>query len=271
MNVLKKILDLYINSSIHVALSVAVLCYVTGWYFHFTPPDYLVLSLFFGSVVGYNFIKYAPLAPNFISVEGSYLKRMQLFSLICFLAALYFLRFFSVRTLICVGVIGALVFFYVFPLHRYKGNIRSIKGVKVDVVAVVWALATVMLPVLESGYEPGAAVFIETFRRLIFVLAITIPFEIRDMDLDQPGLYTIPQQMGVRGAKLLGYGLLLCFWCLGWIMEVYAQRDTGMAEGVLVVISMLMVYGANRSQHRYYSGLLVESLPLVWMILLLIF
>ncbi|WP_224489005.1 UbiA prenyltransferase family protein [Robertkochia flava] len=259
------------NSSMHVALSVAVLCYVSGLYFQFVPPGYLVACLFFGSVVGYNFIKYAPLADNFISVKGAYLKNMQGFSALSFIAALYFLRFFTLPGLVCTAVIGMLVFFYVFPIHRLRGSIRNVRGLKVYVVALVWALATVVLPALEAGVDLNGQLVFETFRRGVFILAITIPFEIRDLNLDQPGLYTIPQQLGVRGAKLLGYCLLLGFWLMGVVFEVAPGGVNWEAEGVLVLMAAIMLYGASRSQHRYYSGLMVESLPLVWLGLLVLF
>ena len=268
---LKKIIDLYIDSSVAVALSTAALCYVTGWYFGVVPPAYLTGCLFCGTVVGYNFIKYAPLASDFISVRGAYLKRMQLFSGVNFLIAAYLLTKFSFEALLCTSVIGALVFFYVFPVHRFKGSIRNIKGLKVYVVALVWALSTVLLPVIETEVSVNGEVLLEAFRRALFILAITIPFEIRDLDLDQPGLHTLPQQYGVRGARLIGYICLATFWILGIWMGSENDGVTWLKEGVLVIVSWILLAGAGRSQHSFYSGLVVESLPVFWWVLLWLF
>lgn len=265
---LKKIVDLYIESSLHVALAVAALCGVTGVYFDFDPPLYVYAALYFGSVVGYNFIKYAPLAGDFISVKGKYYKGMQVFSVLNFVIALYFLKDFSLRAIALAALVGLLVFFYVYPVHRLKGNIRNMRGVKVYVVALVWALCTVVLPVVVTERPVDGAVVLEVVRRMLFVLAITIPFEIRDLELDQPGLYTIPQQFGVRGAKLLGYCFLLLFWLLGVVFEMDYLEDKWYAEGVLVLLSLVLLYASGRERHRYYTGLLVESLPLIWLGLL---
>lgn len=268
---LRKIVDLYIESSLHVALAVAALVAVTGEYFDFDVPPYVLGALFFGSVVGYNFIKYAPLASDFLSVKGSYYKGMQVFSLFNFCVALYFLKDFSPVAIALAFLAGGLVFFYVYPVHKLKVAIRNVRGVKVYVVALVWALCTVILPVVESGDTFGFSVFLEVIRRMLFVLAITIPFEIRDLNLDQPGLFTIPQQLGVRGAKLLGYCFLLLFWLLGVVFDQGYLQDKWQPEGILVMLSLVLLYGAGRDRHRYYTGLIVESLPLVWLGLLKFF
>ncbi|TRZ46757.1 hypothetical protein D3A96_04100 [Robertkochia marina] len=262
---------MYIDSSLHVALSAAVLCYVTGWYFDITPPLYLTLCLFCGSVVGYNFIKYAPLADNFILVKGRYLRGMQLFSAFNFIVAAYLLTYFSLNALLCIVVIGGLVFFYVFPLQRLRGNLRNIRGLKVYVVAVVWALATVILPAMEAGLRVDYQLMTEAFRRALFILAITIPFEIRDLELDQPSLYTLPQQFGVRGARLIGYVSLLVFWVLGIWNSPNDNGEVWIKEGVLVIASLLLLGNAGRNQPGYYSSLVVESLPLFWLVLLKVF
>lgn len=265
---LKKIVDLYIDSSLHVALAATALCGVTGVCLGIDIPSYLLVALFLGSVAGYNFIKYAPLAADFISVKGRYLRAMQVFSALSIIATLYFLKDFSIATLGCAALVGLLVFFYVYPVHKLKGNIRNVKGVKVYVVALVWALCTVVLPVLEAGMPLDGVVLFEVIRRMLFVLAITIPFEIRDLNLDQPGLYTIPQQFGVRGAKLLGYCFLLAFWLLGVLSGLEYLEDKWQAEGILVLVALGLLYGAHRNRHKYYTGLLVESLPLLWLGLL---
>lgn len=269
--ILRKIVDLYIESSLHVALAVVALCAVTGAYFNVQVPHYIFGGLFFGSVVGYNFIKYAPLASDFISVKGRFYKGMQVFSALNFIVLLYFFKDFSPEAMVCSALAGLLVFFYVYPVHRLQGNIRNIRGVKVYVVALVWALCTVVLPLLESGHGLGMDAYLAVGRRMLFVLAITIPFEIRDLNLDQPGLYTIPQQLGVRGAKVFGYCLLLLFWLSGVLFDVEYLHGKWQPEGVLVLLSLLLLFGAERNRHRYYTGLLVESLPLIWWGLLQLF
>jgi hypothetical protein len=58
MMVLKKILDFYINSSLHVALSAFALVAMTQYFFSVQGDFSVVLFTFFGTIVGYNFVKY---------------------------------------------------------------------------------------------------------------------------------------------------------------------------------------------------------------------
>ena len=62
MKILKQIFDFYINSSIHVALSVYALVQMTQYMFHISDDYAMVYFAFFGTIVGYNFVKYDALA-----------------------------------------------------------------------------------------------------------------------------------------------------------------------------------------------------------------
>jgi hypothetical protein len=58
----KKYLIFYIKSSIHVALSVYALVRMTHFMFHISADQSMANFAFFGTIVGYNFVKYDALA-----------------------------------------------------------------------------------------------------------------------------------------------------------------------------------------------------------------
>ena len=62
MKIFKQIFDFYINSSIHVALSVYALVRMTQYMFYISDDEAMVYFAFFGTIVGYNFVKYDALA-----------------------------------------------------------------------------------------------------------------------------------------------------------------------------------------------------------------
>jgi hypothetical protein len=62
MRFLKQLLDFYINSSIHVALAVLALVKMTQFIVGRTHDTATVYFAFFGTIVGYNFVKYDALA-----------------------------------------------------------------------------------------------------------------------------------------------------------------------------------------------------------------
>jgi len=59
MNLFKLVFNFYINSSIHVALAVYALVRITESYFKLPYNENLDYFIFYGTITGYNFIKYA--------------------------------------------------------------------------------------------------------------------------------------------------------------------------------------------------------------------
>ena len=67
------------------------------------------------------------------------------------------------------------------------------------------------------------------------IIAVTIPFDIRDLKYDSSSLATIPQKIGVRRTKYLGLMLLV----LIVFSEFFKDEITAARIVVLIVISVL--------------------------------
>lgn len=109
---------------------------------------------------------------------------------------------------------GALAFLYVSPFTAKDGltiGLRRVPGLKLFVIAIVWVLAVVAVPMEYdlAGHSPMSIVLMMCMRLPLF-LALIIAFDIRDMPFDPPVLRTIPQIMGARGAKTVALLLLVC-------------------------------------------------------------
>jgi len=66
-----------------------------------------------------------------------------------------------------------------------QGGFRNVVGLKVPLIAGVWATATTHHP--ELGLDPLLWV-----QRFLFVAGLTLPFDIRDLDVDRPHMTTLP-------------------------------------------------------------------------------
>ncbi|XOV66188.1 MAG: hypothetical protein ACFHU9_11175 [Fluviicola sp.] len=101
-------------------------------------------------------------------------------------------------------------FLYIF---RLKGkNLRDIPNLKIHLIAFSWVFVLILFPFLVRFYVTED--FIRPFIALIlghyfYVVAVTIPFDIRDLKYDKEKQKTIPQRAGVNGAKMIAIGLLL--------------------------------------------------------------
>lgn len=268
MSFLKKIFDFYIDASIHVALAVYAFVRITMLTFDIAYDENLGYVVFFGAIVGYNFLRYAGGAKHYLFVDKTYVKVIQAFSFIAFFLSCYYI--FQLPFEIIYRIVGLVIVavLYMIPFSKRKRNIRSLAGVKVLVVALVWTATTVLLPVINADLKVDLNVVLGAVQRFIYIIILMIPFEIRDLEEDSLRLKTIPQQLGVRKTKLLGVLLLVPFYALEFLKDVVSW-DRVFVLTIISVMTVVLIFFSKEKQGKYYSGFWVESLPIVWWLLLL--
>ncbi|MUP46619.1 hypothetical protein E0K83_12820 [Gramella sp. BOM4] len=264
MNQLRNALDLYINSSIHVSLAIVAFAIITFLNYGIPVDKDLCLFIFFASITGYNFVKYAGIAKlHHLSLAGN-LRIIQVFSLICFLALVYFV--FKVKTIILVtsGILGLLTLFYAVPFLGAGKNLRSLPSLKIFIIAVVWAGTTVLLPLVNEGRIFGVEEIVDFLQRVMFVILLTLPFEIRDLNYDQKSLETIPQILGIRSTKILGSILILLI-AGSEIIQTSFQQEDFIAMLVCLAVAGFMLWNSKTHQAKYYASFWVEALPMLYL------
>ncbi len=275
MKVLKSILNFYLNGSIHVALSVYALTWVTLIQFGIDYDENSLYFVFYASITGYNFVKYFGVAKFHHRSLASWLKSIQIFSLIAFLALCYYAFKLEINTLVLIAILALVTFLYAIPLlpHKYfideQKNLRQISGLKVYVIALVWSFTTVVLPLVNNEFSLDFDVIIIGLQRFIFVIVLMFPFEIRDLNYDSLKLGTIPQKIGIKKTKIIGVLLLMVFMMLEFFKNELSSNAV-ISTLIIVFITLLFVIFSNKNQSKYYSAFWVEGLPVVWLVLLLL-
>ncbi|GGW68874.1 hypothetical protein DFQ11_105117 [Winogradskyella epiphytica] len=274
MQVLKRILNFYLNSSIHVALAASALVWITILELDLELDLQLLSFVFFASITGYNFVKYFGIAKFHHRSLAGWLKMIQLFSFIAFLAMCYFAFQLDVDTLMLLALLALVTFFYAIPImipKRYlfdsHKNLRQISGVKVYVIAFVWMFTTVFIPVLNEDVKVSADVMLIGIQRFLYVLVLMLPFEIRDLNYDSIRLATIPQKIGIKKTKVIGVFLLVLFFALDYFKDDL-KHSTLISTSVISVITLFFILMSHKNQSNYYSAFWVESLPIVWLMIL---
>ena len=269
MTLIKRIFDFYLDASIHVALAIFSLVHVTALTLNINVPQELYLFIFFGSIGCYNFVKYGVEAEKYILVANRYHKNIQFFSFGCLLIAFYQMYFLSERILVSLIVLIAITGLYALPVLPKHKNFRSFSGLKILIVATVWAGTTVILPALSQLDEITWNVKVETFQRFMMVLVLLVPFEIRDLKYDSTALKTLPQRVGVKGAKLIGYSWAIIFYATTFLKSDLDVINAAV-KTILFVVLMLMIFKTELNQKKYYSSFWVEAIPLFWWVLIVI-
>lgn len=259
MKILKRFFKAYINSSLHVATAVCAFVGITALEFSIPVSMDLLGFVFFGTITGYNFVKYAPVIRTRFKEIYAYLKVIQICSLILLI---YFSSQLSFYTLVVAGGFALLTFFYAIPFLKNK-NFRSINGIKTTIVAIVWAGVTVILPLVNEEMVLDKQIWLSFLQRIIFVFVLTLPFEIRDLPFDDLALGTLPQRVGVGRTKILG--VVLLFFVI--MLEIYKPVGNLKFEISLVFSTILLglfLWYSKRRQSKYYASFWVESIPVIW-------
>lgn len=269
MKFLNGVFAFYVNSSIHVALAVVALLAITVLEYDLTIPNELWAFVFLGALTGYNFVKYAKVAGLHHRSLTNSLKTIQVFSGICFVLLAFIAFKLSISTLLVTAGFGLATFFYAVPFVRHK-NLRNFSSLKIFIVAFVWAGVTVIVPFISSETVVSGDVLLTFFQRILIVVALILPFEIRDIPYDSLNLKTLPQQLGVRNTKLLGLAVLLL--CL--VFEFFKHRSEVAyiisLLGFCVILGWLLVI-SKTYQTRYFASFWVEGLPIIWLLLFVLF
>jgi hypothetical protein len=274
MRVLNQIFNFYINSSIHVALAVMAMTWVTFIKFQLNH-DFVVLPfVFFATITGYNFVKYFGVAKFHHRSLATWLKAIQVFSFLAFLGTCYYALKLTIDSIIYLAIFGLVTFLYAIPLlpmqyfRDSQKNLRQIGGLKIYIIALVWAFTTAFLPLIEKGYPISGDVVITGIQYFIFVIVLMLPFEIRDLIYDNLKLGTIPQRIGVKNTKLIGAILLLFFFLLEFFKN--EVKETALISNAIVLsITLVFLLFAHKEQTKYYSAFWVESIPGIWLLILL--
>jgi len=100
-------------------------------------------------------------------------------------------------------------------------------------------------------------------QRMLLVLVLILPFEIRDMQWDDKGLRTLPQVLGVKVTRRLGMGLSVIFFLLTFLKDELHQPEIVLR--LILSVALIFALGSNkRLQSRYFVMFWVEAIPVFW-------
>lgn len=166
---------------------------------------------------------------------------------------LYDLLSFNAETM---GLLGVVAFFSAFYIVRVAGkNLRTIPYIKIHVISITWSLVIIVFPLLNESLN--AHVFGFGLAHYYFVLAVTIPFDIRDLKYDDSSYRTIPQVFGVKGAKLISILSLIIF--SGIMINIQHDLKGNGLFWLTQLIIVILVLGMDRKRGDFYCAGIIDG------------
>ena len=177
---------------------------------------------------------------------------------------------------VIIGLIalGLISFAYALPIPVGGGvrlRIRDLGLFKPFVLGLVWGFATALLPMLDMGVYVFShdALFI-IGKRVLFVSAICIPFDIKDMEFDRHTMRypTIPLLVGEKYTHYITLFVLLLFQVLVFIHNGLSPVGLALTASNAYTIAMILYPNPRHSEYYYTLG--IDSTILVQFLLVLI-
>lgn len=245
-------------------ISAGALCFT--WFFYLivgATPDPLVLGfIFFSTLLTYTFQRFLKLAYK-EKIQGPRMDWMVLHErLVKFilyagcLGTLFFALYLKLSSLLLLGILGAISFMYAYKFNTFSKstNLRDVPGIKIFVIGIVWAVSCAIIPAMELGVFNTKIVLV-SFGFLSYIVGITIPFDIRDLDYDEINKKTIPQLVGTTFSKLIAVLLIgLGF----WLMKFPEVIEWQLAVGLL--LSIVLVAATKKAFNELYYSLVLDGL-----------
>lgn len=262
---------LYIKSSLHVSLAVTAFGVITTLEFQLPVSAALLSYIFFCTVISYNGIKYLHIFRNHTPHYVPGVKSIGVITLFSLIGAAVSALYLNPAVLASSVIPALLTAAYALPLHRRLSGLRQVYGLKIFVIGLVWSFVTVLLPLAQAHdfAFPDPEVFAAFFQRLLFVIALTIPFDIRDRASDPETLGTIPMIFGNRNAILFGFLLLGA----SMVIELFFRTNSlpqVMLFTLMVMLTGIMLWKSIHRHTAYLASFWIEGIPILWALLLIL-
>ena len=278
--ILKKLVRFLIFSNIYISLCASALG--GGSFIILDPKNYsiplpVILFLFCATLFVYNFnflfIKshafQSQEKQEWIETHLTLIRLMVICSAVVIsLATVYFTPPFLLLVLLPLGILSL---FYSFPFKTHSFSLKKIPLLKVFLISFVWSAATVALPAEESHhYLFSMEVVLLFIERMFFILALAIPFDIRDYELDKgSNILTIPGSIGVSRSKMLSVLLLLLYFGITALFE--CSTSILLARLATTVLGSIIIYRIKKTSSEYYYMALIDGMMIVQSALVFIF
>lgn len=272
MGLFKRWFSFYVFGNIHVGLAAYCLTKITLAEFSIVNGS-LAIFVFFSTILAYNFIR-AFQIDRINGMIATWIRSNKAALIVlnscCLALVIFFSLDFNFYELLVLLPFLLTSVFYVVPLSPNIRGLRNIPGLKLFLISITWAGVTLYFPLTVAGLQSMEGIWIIFLQRLLFIMAITIPFDIRDAQFDIADLKTVPQMIGIDNSKVVATVAMIIFVLLELPMKDVNTTSFAITI-VIAAISVVSILFAGVRQKRFYSSFWVESIPVLWYLLLIFF
>ena len=217
--------------------------------------DYKLLMLFFFATLSvYNLSYYV----------WSRDKNKLIIAILSIIPVALLTLYLTIYSIFLLVILSLLSISYALPIKNKK--LRDFPYLKIYIISFVWSASIVFLPIINVGKEISYTYILYFIIFFLYVMAITIPFDVRDYLRDSSKMKTIPQIIGVKKSLRLSK---LCFIILCLLSILISPIKVAI---IFFMVSILVMYMLNEHliKRSYYCSIYIEGLSLLPLLLYMI-
>lgn len=207
-------------------------------------------------------------------IISNFKSHIAVYAAVAGLGVLYFFLQIAWWAQVALVIPGILSLGYVLPIFGSKRRLRDFDFIKIFLIAIVWSWVTVLIPAIYCGQGFSLNVLLMTAERATFIFALTLPFDIRDLKIDQHmGVQTIPAVMGKKNAKLLATSSLALM-----LILVQLNLNNGFYSNLSLLpflfsasVAASFIYLTDDQRHDYFYTAGVDGMMILQALLVYFF
>ena len=283
MTFLKRLTDLFVFGNIYVAIPVTCLAWESYLLVDQSPSPLLLAFVYAATLLLYSVHRFVGVTAMRVGVasarhEWAQRNKVVLAGIIGLSTGASLILFVQLGSPITVPLLAAAAMagLYALPIIPGKAGfqrLRDLPGIKIYFIVAAVTLVTLHWPL--SGVSLSATDWVLfTLERALFLLAITIPFDVRDLQADAGAkLNTIPLRIGESQSvrlSLLLIGLFAALVGLHYALSPEVDSAELLALEFSALITGVILLQVKSTRSEYFFSLLVEGtmvvqFALVWL------
>lgn len=260
---LKKFIDLIFYSNLWIALCASAMCLQTQYILtHQIQFNWLLGLIFFSTLFLYALHRIIGISKvhEFLDLEryaviSKFKNHITFYAVLAAIGGAWCFWNISFYLKIALFAPGLISLGYVIPFLDGKKRLRDLNHIKIFLIAFVWSWVTVILPALELGFFYEKNIWLMAMERVLFVFAITLPFDIRDLKVDTHSeVKTIPAIIGIKKTKQLGALVLLVTFLISLILfgENFYSENILLGLMLSYLSTLYFIFKSDNIKHDYF-------------------
>ncbi len=275
-------MDFLLFGNVFVAICAVAQALYTYSFFNIKPDVWVCCFLFFSTLAYYNFCLLISKLPNNLQLQNQRLNWFLTYFNLNFgvtvlsslvLIPLFLMLNYETKTLVIILVVLSAGYNLQLRSLNFKTiSLRSVKGLKLFLIAFVWALSVVLLPLLQADFFiPKREITLLITKQFLLFVAITIPFDVRDFIEDEASnLKTLPIMYGVKKAYVFAIILLLVNILLVLCFNNSLTDSRFFASVFTPILAVFVILKSGLRKNPYYYFLCLDGILIVQYLFLVV-